>query len=168
MVKVWQKLNNDHIQAAWRLDILPNSHCIQTEPDYVKNWPVSKRPINLWKKTEHHPQSRRGQWPNSHMETSLDQSEIRSYERDMFIAKKIQIGRSDHSTDIFGRTNLSQTCEQGLKWFDCDLGQEEALAIESAWSGWTSWKWGEANCRWIGGCAWRQHRSLPLSLSLSF
>ena len=52
---------------------------------------------------------------NGNVTVQIKQSEIKSDVRDIVIAKKIQIGRSDHSTDIFGRTNLSQTCEQGLK-----------------------------------------------------
>jgi len=43
-------LNNDHIRAAWQLDILPNSLRIQTEPDFCEKLTSVKEADQLVKK----------------------------------------------------------------------------------------------------------------------
>ena len=120
-IKYWPQFAVEKQPGNWTF--LPNSDCIQFGPVCGQCWPL----LTTFEE-------------GSMAECTVTiLTEIRSDERYMFIAKKIQIGWSDHSTDISGRTNSYHRLVSRV-WsdFDWNLGQEGAQAIvgESTWSEW--------------------------------
>ena len=81
------------------------------------------------------------EWTEKWKSHHSDLREIRNDdERYMFIAKKIQIGWSDHSTDIFGRTNSYHRLVSRV-WSDWSWTRRRSTSYccwseESTWSEW--------------------------------